>query len=247
MNSDRLRMMREKIEIGLVGYSKYLKVKKRYMNYPICFVEGKDDHHYYYPRVKTHCDYISPQFIQCKGKDGVINAIEKIDQLTNENKILAFVDRDFDDPIDDKNVYETPCHSIENLYVNKESFKEICKYVLRLNEQENERLLDDCINLYEERQTEFFDVISELNGWIAYHVKEGNKLKLNSKKLFKDFVEVDLHYIKKIYTFEQLAEIFNIDISDMELERFTEITRKLSVDPMSNFRGKYNLGFLREF
>ena len=243
MSEKRIEMMKTKAELGVVGFSRYLKVKAKYDKSPICFVEGKDDPYYYYQRVKIKCDLLSPQFINCKGKNGVVNAIKEVIEKTNDNKVLAFVDKDFDTSLGYDFIYETPCYSIENLYVNKESFREICKYNLNIKD---ERILGICVELFESRMLEFFDCIRELNAWIAYHVKKGNSLNLQEKKLNK-YIDINLEKVRKKYTLGQLFESFKVEDSEFDYDFFSEVFEAISDDPIKKYRGKYNIHFLREF
>ena len=60
---------------------------------------------------------------------------------------MFFIDRDFDDSLamTNKDLFETPCHSVENLYVQEDCLKEILKsefHITIANSDFNKRVND---------------------------------------------------------------------------------------------------------
>ena len=78
-----------------------------------CFFEGKDAP-YYSSRIKNYFDdYIN---FKCNNKANVIKLYKKINNKKSDYLLAFFIDRDFDDSLENPDIYETPTYSIENLY-----------------------------------------------------------------------------------------------------------------------------------
>ncbi len=91
------------------------------------------------------------------------------------------IERDFDTSIRAEGIneiYETPCHYIENFYTLASSFQHILKSEVKIYESDN--YFDICDQLYRERQKEFHEKIEFLNAWIA--CQKDKNAKLNGSK-----------------------------------------------------------------
>lgn len=251
-NLSRDEIMRTKREKGAVGFHKFVLKYKPKQQKPYCFVEGEDSK-YYLPRVSMVCKS-DPEFIRCNGKKGVLEAFNEIQKHKEyeNNCLLFFVDSDFDTPINNDCIYETPCYSIENLYTSPEVFERILKSEFNLDETEEDFV--NVSNLFIDRQNEFHDVIVELNTWILsykkYMDKTGEIIKLRLNDLsFKDhLVNVTFETIICKYRLNDIERILEVPNIISEAEFLTNY-RNMKINPNKGkvFRGKFELEFFRIF
>lgn len=222
----------------------YPETKER----PICLVEGFDVD-YYYLRVKMKCDNAEPFFVNCKGKDGVLEAHYKISRRPEyrDGKFFYFVDKDFDELISNKDIYETPCYSIENLYTSREAVKNILSKVFKLEEA----IVDSILGMYLELQKKYHMFISYFMAWLILQkekIKEKGEVKINLKDMkVTEIQRITLNDIKCNYDLEFLKRKFPdaYVLEDSEIqEKLSEIS---SFNPQRFFRGKYEIEFLEKF
>ncbi|MCU0389513.1 MAG: DUF4435 domain-containing protein [Thermoflexibacter sp.] len=217
-----------------------------------CFFEGKGDSYYYVPRIKA---YYSGNYhsIDCKGRESVIDVYKMINHRPEyvKYKKAFFIDRDFNLPLnkfDYPLIYETPCYSIENMYVSDKVFKEILKNEFYLSELDSE--YDNCIAWYLERQNEFHEAVLLFNAWYACLIDLRNEKGLNTNvnledSFPKDFIVFSLQNISKNYDLAKIQAKFpNTPIIDQEtldakVAFFDSISTKYKI-----FRGKYEIEFL---
>ncbi len=223
-----------------------------------CFFEGEDVKYYSF-RIKENLPNVKWEGINCKGKTTVLTVYQKLKEHENQSYQQArktfFVDRDFDEPLPDdvrQEVYETPCHSIENFYTSVDCFKGILKYEFKINEfgEEDEKsLFQQCLGFFEETQRMFHQAITEFNAWIIVALK--NKVGLNLRDYQKDhefdeLVRIEINKVEKLYTGDILFECASVDESKKE-----ELAKKVSEVSFSNprceFRGKQELQFFIKF
>lgn len=103
--------------------------------YAFCFYEGEDGK-YYDSRIRQKFD---DQFITYSvgNKKEVLKLLRKITSTDLYNNVctMFFVDRDYDESIakDYKDLFETPCYSIENLYVQQECLLKLLQSEFGIN------------------------------------------------------------------------------------------------------------------
>lgn len=244
--------MLEKVETDTVSYMKFCLIYAQESGRAICLVEGKDAT-YYRVRVNSICEGSRSEFIECGGKKQVIATRELIskNQYYKQGKIFAFVDRDFDETLDNALIYETPCHSIENLYTSEVAFRTILKDEFRINDDEAD--FEKCVELYISTQRKFHEKMIELNAWIICQMNkskiESVKLNLNKQhnKIMREFITISLTDVQKNYNqesirikFPKAAQVTTEEIGDM-----TDYLRPLNYQQV--FRGKYEIDFLGKF
>jgi len=250
MTVEELRKSRDKAQ---VAFTEFMNSTRKYPDYLFCFFEGKDNA-YYVPRIKRFTAQYQP--IKCGGRDRVIEVhslISNRPEYSNYKKAF-FIDRDFNVPLEQVNppVFETPCYSVENIYVSVDVFKEILVNEFHLSEFSNNNIVEVCISLYQERQNEFHDAVCLFNSWYACLIEIRNVTgKLTGvsldEKLPKGFIDVTLQSVTCKYgldtiksTFPNATEVEVIMLNDKLVEFANCDRRKV-------FRGKYEMQFLIKF
>jgi len=204
-----------------VAYQEFALLVGKFPDNLFCFFEGKDND-YYVPRIKNVTNQY--QFVICGNKKSVIYVHDLIKNRPEYRKYKTgfFIDRDFDNPRkqDSLPIFETPCYSIENLYVSVHVFKEILINQFLLSEGKDNQLLTQLLNLYCERQKEFHDAVLLFNAWYACLIeKKENESKppnVNLDEKFpKGFISVTLKKVVSKYDLKKIKETFpnaaNID------------------------------------
>jgi hypothetical protein len=140
-----------------------------------------------------------------------------------------------------------------------EAFREILKSEFHLVETEDnfEKLTD----LFADRQSEFHQILLDVNSWIAtqkYFLdnKEKRNVPYSDLRIVKEktkgIVKITL---EKIHSDEdniieflenEFQESFKMEEREVS-EKFQELKDKLSQNPQGNFRGKFELEFLNKF
>lgn len=222
----------------------------------ICFFE-EEDSKYYGIRIRIKMPEYEIKTIQCGGKQNVIKLCELIKghEEYKKARVGFFIDRDFDDPIKgylSKYIYETPCYSIENLYTTSDSVSRILREEFNICEvSDDDTILEECINLYNNIQSKYHEAIEELNIWIMYQIEyyksnPVNRINLNNVR-FDRLVTINIDSVIKKYEISKIKEMFpeSIDITG------EKIAERLSYIDKSQrgriFRGKYEIEFLRKF
>lgn len=162
MDVNELRRAREESLAPYQEFEKHIREDKLGL---FCFFEGKDSP-YYYPRIKQATALtIFP--IKCNGKKLVLKVYELIGYHREYEKYKKafFIDRDFNESLNNPDIFETPCYAIENFYTSIEVFKEIVKNSWGLSETSEAYKI--CLDLYSKRQQEFHQVTLLFNAWYA--------------------------------------------------------------------------------
>jgi hypothetical protein len=247
MYIDELRESRNKPQ---VAFQEFMLATGGRQNHLFCFFEGKDNS-YYVPRIKRFTD--AYYIIKCGNKEAVLGVYTLIVNKSEYKKYKSgfFIDRDFDESVGTKTppIFETPCYSIENLYVSLRVFKDVLINEFHLSEITDKQLVDDLLNLYEMRQKEFHSAILLLNAWYACLIdkrnKEGIKTGVSFKKsTLNEFISIDLHKVTQNYDIQSLKDKFPkaVEIKEAALNQKIELFRV--VEQHSVFRGKYEMEFL---
>ncbi|HNI43545.1 MAG: DUF4435 domain-containing protein [Chitinophagales bacterium] len=213
-----------------------------------CFLEGKDSP-YYAIRVKNH--FQSNYYpIHCGGKEKVLKVYELIRKHPIEYgkaKTAFFVDSDFDEPLNNTDIYETPCYSIENLYTSSAVLGEILKSECRLYEIDED--FEHCISLYESLQNDFHSHTTLFNAWYACVIRFKNRTQEDidvplDDKFPKKFVQVSLSGITASYDLTAICVAYpQAPFIDDQT-----IAQKVSEMNIQNkgkiFRGKFEFYFM---
>ena len=243
---EKLRKSRDKAQVAYQEFCLYTRKAEAAL---FCFFEGKDNA-YYVPRIKQFTDNYQP--IRCGGREKVLEVYRliTINREYDRYKKAFFIDRDFNNPLPTRNppIFETPCYSIENLYVSVGVFKEILKNEFELSEA-SDRDYEVCLRLFIERQKEFHLAITLLNSWYACLIDirnaQGRETGVNlDEKLPKNFITFTLEAVAANYDIAKIKQIF----PNAPEVREEALNKKLSY--FSNcqchkeFRGKYEMQFL---
>lgn len=253
--TDRALNMLERLNQEPVGFHRFILKYKKSKRAPYCLIEGEDSK-YYRIRIKSICDGIEPIFIVCGGKRGVVDTHSLITKVKEykQCKLLAFVDRDFDSPITAKDIYETPCYSIENFYTTLSTFKSILTDEFKLDEDIDKEDYLTCIDLFCNNQSTFHDASTELNAWIACQrdlSRSGHvsRLNLNSKEneLMDRCFNFKLDQVVGLYSIEIVEEIFSQATKISSQSLYNKIFELNALNKQMHFRGKYELVFIKNF
>ena len=244
---DQLRKSKDK---ATVAFHRFALGVNKYGNHFFAFFEGKDNA-YYSPRIKKYAKDLYP--IYCGGRDKVLQVFELI---RNNNIYLKyqkafFIDRDFNPPMNQKDslLFETPCYSIENLYVNQAAFEEILIQQCQLTR--NDFVFEKCKLLFEKLFLQFNNAVELLNAWYSCLIDLRNIHGKNigvqlTDKLPKGLVEITLKSIEADYDLTKIREIYPqaLPVSEEDVLKKIEKFKAENVDAAMIFRGKYQLEFL---
>lgn len=249
---DRKKMMKLKSRNVNVYLTKLLKKIANYESTLVCVFENNDAE-YYGNRIDMHIDNVERENLKCKGKDDVLALKIKVDKNLElkSAKILFFVDKDFDEITKDKNLYCTPCHSIENLYVSERSFKKILNDQFHINRLDNDELFSNLINCFRNFESEADNALKELTAWLMVAIEdseEDNSIQLHLKNIqVNKFIKVDNYSVQKIYDTDSISDIFKIN-HIVNKDRYSRYLEELDKSELSLIiRGKYRLEYYRDF
>lgn len=246
--SSYIQQLRQSKDKATVAYQEFALSTKTYSNHLFCFFEGNDNP-YYVPRIKNFTDIIYP--INCGGRDKVLKVYELISKQDVYNKYSKafFIDRDFNSPRQNNRdiIFETPCYSIENLYVNKNVFEQILIHDFQFSK--NDTNFDVCISLFNDRFKEFNSSVSLFNSWYACLIEVRNQTGKQTgvqldDKLPKGLVNISLQTVDANYNFAIIKQIFpeSTEIDNETLNN--KVSEFHNCDSELIFRGKYQLEFL---
>lgn len=234
-----------------VAFHKFVLLCKGRESDLYCFFEGRDSQ-YYSPRIKsiTKRKYHP---ISCGNKKSVIDVHKWLSTHTDYSKYpkVFFVDRDFDNKIGIAELYETPCYSVENFYVNAECLSEILKNEFGLTEIDVE--YKSIITLFEKELDNFSQATLLFNAWYAAlktkKYKEGLKSTCVSlsDKLPNDFVCLKIGSITSNYDLQKIMDKFPDAIKVSEDEIKVESLKLNCAEIHQKIRGKYQFSFFYEF
>ncbi len=216
-----------------------------------CFVEGKSDTDYYFPKVKSIFGD-NHLFINCYNKKFVLKMYQLIHEKDKDTKKLAFfIDHDYDSTVKLEHVYETECYSIENYYCYQSAFSEFLQYGLHIDKTTME--YQEAMNFYIQEFDKFHKAMIDFNAWIAIcKVKDQNGEMIHLDKLGSSVPDSFLakkiggEYIKS-YNLEKINSHFNANPEITMEEHDMMIAELKEKDYYKIFRGKYELHFLYEF
>jgi hypothetical protein len=243
---EQLRQSRNKPQ---VAFTEFANATRKNPEHFFCFFEGKDNA-YYVSRIKRFTKNYYP--IKCGGKQSVLDVYTLISgkEEYRKYKLGFFIDRDFNSAIGAKNppIFETPCYSVENLYVSISVFKEILTNEFHLSEVSDTNY-EKLITLYELRQKEFHNAVLLFNSWYSCLIekRESENIKTGvtlDDKLPNDFVSISLDEVKSSYDFQKIKDTFPNAI-EVDFSIVADKMKFFQGKPMEKmFRGKYELEFL---
>lgn len=238
-------------ESSAVAFHKFVLLCKGRENDLFCFFEGRDSQ-YYGNRIRsiTNRKYHP---ISCGNKKTVLETYEWLNTQSTYHKYLKtfFVDKDFDPFQLKDNVYETPCYSIENLYVNEECLSEILKNEFGLTEVDSE--FPHIINLFRDELANHNQATVLFNAWYAALKETKAKENLKSTgvnldhKLPKNFICLKIGLISSNYDLNKIKACFANAIEVTEEDVSKKRSELLAGATADKLRGKFQLTFYCEF
>lgn len=255
MNNERVNLldeMRQGREESSTAFMEFTNKRAYYQNHAFCFYEGEDGK-YYDNRIRN---IIGNNFIHIKAgnKNKVLKTMKLIKSKSEYKDVttMFFVDRDmgFNMPeYEEDDVFVTPCYSIENLYVNKNSFGMILEteFSLNIDDEDYIKYKRRFIELYEE----FCNLMLEFNALVLIR-KEKNldceKVNIRSIKT-TDLVNIDIKDgLSKNIKYERIIDSLKVqlNVTDVDIElaqsRLAEYGEKVET-----FRGKNQFDFMTKY
>ncbi|HCC07687.1 MAG TPA: hypothetical protein DEP72_05980 [Clostridiales bacterium] len=242
-------MRAERVNANAV-FIKFTSDNKYHETHAFCFYEGEDGK-YYDPRIRNIFENQFITYIAGNKKE----VLKLLGMIKNEDIYkdickMFFVDRDYDDMLrgTDENLYETPCYSIENLYVQRECFIRILQseFVLNITDEDFTR----CVSDFEKQFADFNKEMLEFNALVLIRRRKSTS---NSDVKFGDIKTRDLVDIK----------VTNVRRSAKYNETINNIKEKLAIDAdelkvvegelnsrnnfLNEYRGKNQLDFMVGF
>lgn len=252
--------MHKDIKKHNVKFLEFTRIYSKKSNCLICFFEGEDAR-YYGIRIQENLHGIEWEGIDCGGKEPVLELFRLLETHSElkyrRAKTAFFVDRDFDPPLPpDKRtkIYETPCHSIENLYTSLACFEQILKHGFKIREfvDDDKPFFNKCITLFTQTQKKFHDAIAPLNAWIMLmrkmEMKTSTPKKTSLNKIkFEQWVKIEVDNVTKQYTIDDINTTFPERNDIPEIEITTKVNSFSTIDCGKTFRGKYEIAFFSKF
>lgn len=235
-------------ETPAVAYHTFVMLQKDNKNDLFCFFEGNDSG-YYYPRLK---EYFKGKHhpIKCGNKKGVLETYELVKRNYSNIKTSFFIDNDFDDRVNNCEIYETPCYSIENFYTSKEFVSDVLKNEFYLSEVED--TYKKSMDLFEANQKEYHSKSILFNSWYASMKEKANKISSSTCvslncAIPKEFVLIKIGSISGEYDLTAIQNKFpdSLLVTQKEVEDKIKWFKNQKMNKV--FRGKYELEFIYAF
>lgn len=248
-SSSLLEQMRE--ERGTYGaiFVQFVHISKYYNSFAFCFYEGEDGKYYdcrirqkFFNRIIT---------FSVGNKKEVLKLLKRINSegIYDDKCMMFFVDKDYDENLlDDENLFQTPCYSIENFYVQEECLKSILQSEFGLNEIEED--FQKCLQDFRLRSKEFNEYIMEFNSLVYLRRQKSDS---NSNFSFSSvktahLVEIGVDKISKAIKYDEVMRNIKktLKFHDDEIIK-AKIDLNTRGDFSWNFRGKNQLDFFVNF
>lgn len=240
---EELRVARQKAN---AVYLKFTESRENFSNYAFCFFEGEDAK-YYNSRIKKHFkgNFLTYPVGNKKEVLKLLNKIEN-DSLYDNVVKMFFIDNDFDESLKGttENLYETPCYSIENLYVQEDCFRDIIQSEFGINQTHED--YQKCIKDFEDRFKEFMNEVEEFNALALLRRKKSN---LNSDVRFGDIktthlVNIGVNQTSKANRYNEIINNIKIKLNIQQVELLESIVELREKDnAIMRYRGKNQLDF----
>ncbi|WP_444666813.1 DUF4435 domain-containing protein [Flavobacterium columnare] len=248
-----LDILDEKFLTPAATYIKILSQYKTSDNTIFCLVESVEDISFYRPFIEKYKDGVAVKYIECNGKQNVIDNYNDIDWSFYEKKrILFFIDKDFDDYIGkqiiiDSNVFTTEYYSIENYLVDELILEKFITDNCLITHQSVIKL---AIDNFKQQHTIYIKQLKMISAWMMYCRKNNfdvcfNKIKMSD--LFK--IDENGKLKKKALSsynskFEYLCNKTNTNHFNIEDIRYFYNLINSENKPKKFIRGKYELYFM---
>lgn len=172
MTMTLLEQMVDAQESTVVGYAEFLQ---RYTSGDTslhCFYEGHEDNIYYHGHIRGvhRIEKIHPY--RCGGKSEVVSVFDLI-STKNEYKTartLYFIDRDFDELLNNPRIFETPYHSIENFYTQQFCLEEFLTGHLGIGAGTTD--FNATIALFQQLKQAFYQLSRPVNAYLRCYARK---------------------------------------------------------------------------
>lgn len=241
---DEMRCSRESANVAFINF---INNHKNFSSHVFCFYEGEDGK-YYNQRIKSIIgDNIIP--IKTGNKKEIIKIWRKIKSVRNYDNIkkMFFVDKDMDEIPEDRDgdLYITPCYSIENLYVNSQTFGSILESEFSLNKMDKD--YKKCLEIFETLYEQFNNEMIEFNALVLIRKQKqlGNgKVNLQTIKT-NQMIDISINRIEKGAKYDYFINELksDLDVNDDELNDAINTIKNIG-DYSNLFRGKNQLDFM---
>lgn len=220
-----------------------------------CFVEAAFDKRFYTMRVRTLLNE-QPTTIPCSKKNNVVRIYDVLqeDIVYEKNRIAYFVDNDFDPPLKNSGIYETPCYSLENLYIIAETVQVVVEELCKISVTDKDFLT--IMKLYTDLLENFVDQILLLNAWLAcqreLYTVGSSPLHIDTtlRKYFMDLVTPDFNLsasLDSLNSKERVESIFSTAVSVDEKILSEKIDEFKSMNIPQIIRGRFLTKFMFNF
>lgn len=241
-----LEQMRAKRTIAETVFKKFTEAKDKFDTYAFCFFEGEDGK-YYNSRIEKYwgCNFIP--LIAGKKKEVLkVMRMIKASPLYNNVCTMFFVDRDYDESLNgtDKDLFETPCYSIENLYAQEESFCRILQAEFGLSVIDADYC--KCLDTYKARLAEFNQIIFHFNAIVKYqHQCEPNSTCQFSAIKTSHLARISVDEVAKSNHHDGVIAKL-LEQLHVSPEKLSQIEENLQKEPQPHLvlRGKNQLDFM---
>ncbi len=217
------------------------------------FTEGKEDLSFYRGIIDAILEEgWKVEIWHAGNKSKVFELYDKVDWETfNRHQILFFVDRDLSEYLEnaqriEDNIYITDLYSIENYYVEEQTFERVITECYGFNIIGKDDL-DRIVQHYCVQLERFRNYAVEIMSWIIVWRRRGRKPCLNDIKLNELFSMNDtilvLNGTESDFVKNKIHQSIGIDIDEVNIDEVKE--EFLGKDGKSKFiRGKYLAWFL---
>lgn len=245
-----LEQMRKERGMHQAVYMQFVNSKKYFKTYAFCFYEGEDGK-YYNSRIRQK---FGDKFLTYTvgNKKEVLKLFKRITStnLYDDVCTMFFVDRDYDLSLSgtSEKLFETPCYSIENFYVQRECLKKILQSEFGLNEIDND--FQKCLADFEQRERDFNNEILEFNSLVYLRRKKSDS---NSNCAFgsiktSHMLKVSVDKVERATKYDETINDIKekLQFEEKEIEKAKEELKEKGHFSV-NFRGKNQLDFFVEF
>ena len=256
---DRVNKLKELAQAPSVKFMEFMRASSKNADTVICIFEGEDEK-YYSQRLTTCLNSLEWRGINAGGKKNVISLFNSISNhpIYKESRFLCFIDKDFEDwwvnPCPEK-IYQTPCYSVENLYMSELVFKRVLSSEFQITEfNESRHEFDRCIKLFLKLKSEYFQIATPFNITLkAFRImqrdeKEAIVVNANNIKINK-IIDLSFAGVVAAYDINNPLSLFREAVDkNICTHAFAEAAATLKIGSEENeFRGKQNADFFRLF
>lgn len=232
-----LETMDNELDCIEVIFQSYITSKNK--NEIFLFFEGKDDFKYYCSRVSSIIGEKDFKKYHCNSKINVLKLYSMIKEKSTKeekNRLLYFIDHDYDGAQIPDDIYMTSSYSIENYYFTDKAIRNLLMGVIGFSEenQDDNKDLETTFTFLKNKRDEVIEEIIYSNAWYSLQIK-----KSKDQSCFPNLNKLkDYNAVKNIKNIKELEELATNPIQVTENEVDIEI-KSLREDSVSKIRGKY--------